>query len=88
MGHNITAIGKSNKQIASLRMQERVGKNSAIYAALNVPHFNRVNSGSGDSKVFTRDELREAANHPNLSNDERVFLESIKTFDKIEIEFA
>lgn len=61
MGHDITLrLTNDDEPLINFRMTARKGKSSGIYKALGVPQFNNIDSGTGDSKIFSREELRKA----------------------------
>jgi len=79
MGHDITATYKG-KKVAELRIGGQARRTTRIYDALGVPQFNRLDSGSGDSAMFTNLMLASAMRNsdttgPYLTKDEFFFLD-------------
>lgn len=82
MGHDITAkLPDSGQASAYLRIGGRGRRQTRIYDALGVPQYNRLDSGSGDSKRFTSLQLANAIyehfdGKHTLTDDELCFLNS------------
>jgi hypothetical protein len=55
MSHTITAFCPDSHTVAVLRISE-----GTIYNLLKVPEFNLFKSGSGESKIFSKEDLKTA----------------------------
>lgn len=74
MGHDITAIKeKSREEIAYLRIGAFNYKTSnLVYSCLGVEELNGGWSGTGETKVFTPDELKKALHKYNYFKEEDI----------------
>lgn len=92
MGHEITARIPGKKEVvATLRINGRRRRETKLYIALGVEHFNAQDSGTGDTAVFDSRTLAKVKGHIFLSPDERTFIQTCLSYSKaegIEIEFA
>lgn len=93
MGHDITArIADTNEFIASLRISgERCRRNTKIYEVLGVQHFNALDSGTGDRRIFDCKTLSRVQDSKKLTTPEELFIKQCLAYcskEGIEIHFA
>ncbi len=83
MSHEITGRvpGQPKDRCITLNINGLKRRKTKIYTALNAEEFNRLDSGSGDTKHYTRSELIAVTNNKEvwakLTTFEQVFILSL-----------
>lgn len=76
MGHDISGYNKTGKEIAYARFSMWNGNAGILYDLLDCKEYNAGVSGSGESSIFTIEEIKKALNdykqrfNTDIANDE------------------